>query len=117
MDYTERMRDLLAQRGMTQAELAAKSKTKQQTVSGWLRSKDVNTRVIGIFCKALGMQVEDFFITPEYAKAHFNLSPEAYALPNLSSIFSCTRTLKYLRTPIDLITASILPPTFHIPTI
>ena len=27
MDYTERMRDLLAQRGMTQAELAAKSKT------------------------------------------------------------------------------------------
>lgn len=47
MDYTERMRDLLAQRGMTQAELAAKSKTKQQTVSGWLRSKDVNTRVIG----------------------------------------------------------------------
>jgi len=34
MDYTERMRDLLAQRGMTQAELAAKSKTKQQTVLG-----------------------------------------------------------------------------------
>ncbi len=80
MDVTERMRDIMLNKKLSQIELARRAKSKQQTVNGWLRAKDVSTRVVRKFCEAAGITVEEFYLTPEYVEKHFKLSQEAYSI-------------------------------------
>lgn len=80
MDNSERMRDIIREKKLKQEDVARLTKTKQQTVSGWLRSKYINPRAIEKFTRGLGMEVEDFYCTPEYLAKKIKLSPEAFAI-------------------------------------
>lgn len=77
MDYSQKLRELIQQSGITQVELANKLGVKQQTLSSWIVKRWPNLKSIEKICGGLGMEMWEFFIDADAIKKIYGLSPEA----------------------------------------
>jgi len=65
--YKLRLKELRTKKGFTQAELAEKADTRQETISHWERGhKDyINLEILYRICKALEVSIEEMIVEEE----------------------------------------------------
>jgi len=77
MDYTERMKQLLDEKGITQGKLAKLTGVKQQTISTWMTKRYPNLKGIEKICGVLGIGVFEFFMDKDAILKVYGVTPES----------------------------------------
>lgn len=96
MHCGERIKELLHKKGISQKELSLIIKKPESTISGWMQRYDIPLSNIRKVCKAMNIELFEFFLPEENLQKAMNISADVLRFCKLVDLLPQNMRIKFL---------------------